>query len=87
MRAATKADREAALRKAQRTLEAKLTALKRLVTSIQLWERRVKYYTAQLSMTDEERRAKIVEQAKRAAEKKQNPPSRRIQEDAHEVPG
>lgn len=80
MRAATKAEREAALKKAQRTLESKLTALKRLVTSIQLWERRVKYYTAQVSMTDEERRAKITTQAERAAQKRQNPTPRRIQE-------
>lgn len=78
MRAKTQADREAALRRAQRTLDAKLSALKRLVTSIQLWEKRVKYYTAQLSMTDEEREQANRAKEQRRKEKKRSPRTRNI---------
>jgi len=54
-RATSRFDREKQLAKATETLEKKLTELKRLVTSIRMWQRRVKYYTAQVDMSDEER--------------------------------
>lgn len=67
-RAHTQADRAAALRRAERTLERKLTSLKRLVTSIQLWQRRVKYYTIAAAQTDEERAAaRAAAQTRKAA--------------------
>jgi hypothetical protein len=78
MRATTKAEREAALTKAQMALHRKLTDLKRLVNSIQLWESRVKYYTAQLSMTDEERQHAIEATRQRAAQNKNQKRIRRI---------
>lgn len=56
-RAATHGDRERQLTKATDTLEKKLTELKRLVTSIRFWQRRVKYYTQQVHMSDDERAA------------------------------
>jgi hypothetical protein len=53
-RATTRAERIKEMHRAERTLEAKLTQLKRLTTSISLWQRRVKYYSAQAARTDEE---------------------------------
>jgi hypothetical protein len=64
-RATTQWDRETQLARAERTLEAKLTELKRLVTSIRLWQRRVKYYTGEVHKSDEQRAAERVESAAR----------------------
>lgn len=66
-RATTPHDRQRQLEKAERELEQKLTDLKRLTTSIRLWQRRVKYYTAQVTMTDEERAARRTVQSQRAS--------------------
>jgi hypothetical protein len=66
-RATSHFDRERQLTKATETLEKKLTELKRLVTSIRMWQRRVKYYTAQVHMTDEERAAIKARQGDRAS--------------------
>ncbi len=56
-RATTHANRVLELQRAERTLEEKLTDLKRLVTSIRFWQRRVKYYANELTKTDEQRTA------------------------------
>ena len=53
-RAGTRAERIREMHRAERTLEEKLTQLKRLTTSIRLWQRRAKYYAAQAAKTDEE---------------------------------
>ena len=78
MRAKTREERVRALHQAQRTLDRKLTNMKRLVTSIQLWQRRVKYYTDQIAITDEERQSQKEQKAARAAEKKRRAAPRRI---------
>jgi hypothetical protein len=67
MKARTQAESVMALHRAERELERKLTALKRLVSSIQLWQRRVKYYTAAAALTDEERRERTQQKKQRAA--------------------
>ena len=66
MKARTHADRLKALHHAERTLERKLRALQRLTASIRLWQRRVKYYTAQIAMTDEQRQQTIQQKRERA---------------------
>jgi len=53
---------------AQRQVKAKQKALKRLMTSLALWDRRVKYYTKAVLQTDAERAAyKALQAARRAA--------------------
>jgi hypothetical protein len=66
-RAATAQDRQKNLAYAERTLEKKLTDLKRLVTSIRLWQRRVKYYTQQVQMSDAERVLQRAEREQRVS--------------------
>jgi len=65
MRAKTPQERQQALAKAQRTLEKKLTQMRRLVTSISLWQRRANYYAAQLAMSEEEREEQRREKTKK----------------------
>jgi len=74
----THKQREANLDKAKRTLEAKLAALHRLSKSIALWQSRVRYYTEQLQLSDEERAAARAARAARKAEKARPKPTRRI---------
>jgi hypothetical protein len=76
MRAKTDDDRRRALANAERQLERKLTAMRRLLASISLWQRRSKYYASQIGITDEERRARI-DQAK-ARKAAQHRPARQI---------
>jgi len=66
MRARSEWDRAKILRVAEDTLEEKLTELKRLVTSIRFWQRRVRYYTRELEKSDEERAAERAEREGRA---------------------
>jgi hypothetical protein len=53
---------------AERELSSKMKALKRLVTSIGFWQRRVSYYTRRSSMTDAELHA-LVEKRRNAKPK------------------
>lgn len=70
MRATTTQERRRARENAERTLAKKLAQLKRLVTSISLWQRRAAYYAAQEAMTDEQRRQADADRKRRAEERR-----------------
>lgn len=72
-RATTLLDRQKQLERAEKTIEAKLTELKRLVTSIRMWQRRRAYYARQVLMTDEERETlRLLREARASASRQRH---------------
>jgi hypothetical protein len=68
-RASTHEERVKNRERAERELEKRLTDLKRLTTSIAMWQRRVKYYTREVEKTDEQRAAERAAQEQRRSQR------------------
>ena len=77
-RALSQRDYERKLAHAQKQIEEKMSALKRTVTSLHFWQRRVNYYASQAALTDEQRETRRVEQRQRNEERRRRRAGRKV---------